>query len=364
MLIEKDKITVLPSDKIPEIKATFKHMPSSQRGKIEELDWQRGVMLQFAGRYFPNLKRLRSCARQIRSSCFSDCAKLERAELVGVKEIGAYAFVRCPLLKTVIISGGRLTVLDYGAFCYCPSLTEVSFPDGGGRYTSRDGGLFTDKGVLLWLSPLKVAGETLELPEGTTDVDAECLHELPVIKTLRLPASYTGDSLSNHMLYYLRDLERFVVHPDNKACYSENGLLYKKEGSVLLAVPPSYPQKHILIPHCVRVVYNAFCPHTEIESVTFAGAVVLDGAAFITKKIKSFRFCDNVKLETPHAVFCGNVETIEFDGDLIPCDDAPRLTLIDHGAQIGLILCSAKNADKIEDECCKEDLKIPKIIRL
>lgn len=363
MLIEKEKITVLPSDKIPEIRTAILAMSGAQRNAIRELDWQRGVMINGLASCFPNLVRLKSKARRIPGSCWAGHSNLTEVALTDVKEIGAYAFRMCPRLQVVTISSGRLSRLDSGAFSRCPELREINFPDGSGQYVSRDGCLFSDTGHLLWFPFSSITAGTLSFPEGTTGVDAECLFGLPPLLALNIPASYT-ERYDPSKLYHLSHFERFIVHPDNPSYCSLNGLFYEKNPLRLLGVPPAYPQGHVLIPHCVRVAHGAFGPNANIDNVVFAKAVTLEEGAFISPYVKNIRFCDNVKLDAPFSAFGGIIQSIEFDGDIIPRSAKAGLTLFSRPPGVGLILCSEEIAKKIEHDACVKSYPAPKIIRL
>lgn len=139
----------------------------------------------------------------------------------GVKEIGAYAFLRCGNLETVNIPAG-VTGIGERAFAYCDNLTSVNIEDNS-RLTVIPEGLFEASGLKsLRLKSLAECTEigpwalaecnglmTLVLPDATRNIGEAALLGDRAIQTLSLPANL--DYLGDHAMANMTELSTLNV---------------------------------------------------------------------------------------------------------------------------------------------------------
>lgn len=148
--------------------------------------------------------------QKIGEHIFEDCKALEQVTLGDdLKEIGESAFYGCKNLKNIYI-GKSLEKLGAEAFDGCVGIENVKLHTENEYFTMKNN-LLTNK-------------DNTELYLGFFDTDATCNVDASVKKI-------------DKVIIKDKNLEHFEVSSDNPNYYSEDGLLYTKDGSQLLSCP-------------------------------------------------------------------------------------------------------------------------------
>ena len=76
-------------------------------------------------------------------------------------------------------------------------------------------------------------------------------------------------------------IESFEISADNSVFLTVNGVLYSKDGSVLIAYPKSKTEDSFTLPNAVTTISNqAFCDTVNLVTLTIDHKVTICGKAF------------------------------------------------------------------------------------
>ena len=184
--------------------------------------------------------------------------------LASVKEIDSYAFAECVNLRSVTIQNG-IKHIGIGAFKGCTSLTELHIP---ASVTSIGGGAFGECTSL----------RSVKFDEGITEIDwydsipkefvfsgCTSITEFTIPSTVKDINIYSFSTIPN--------LAAIHVAKGNKFYSDKNGVLYDREGKMLLYVPNGY-SGYLGIPEGVLVLYmEAFRNCDRLTSVSIPASV-------------------------------------------------------------------------------------------
>lgn len=260
---------------------------------------------------------------------FSGCAALTEVNIpAGVTKIGFRAFSGCSALTTVTLPESIAEVY-YFAFADCTSLTEVKIPESkasltvcanafagcaklagmGTPYTASDK---TDENKYVW----KKGAEYLTTEDGKTlayllKADAESF-EIPKEIEKVADGAFAG----------CKALTEIKVAEGNANYTAENGVLYSKDKTTLVAYPAGKADESFVLPESVTAVAPyAFAGSAKLTDVSLpAGVKTLGEGAFsgaalkvLTINAEEFTFTldslSGVKLQTVN--FGGNKEAWE-----------------------------------------------------
>ena len=151
----------------------------------------------------------------------------------GVSEIGDRAFQGCKDLVSVTIPKGVMSI-GYGAFDGCSGLTSVAISEG---VTSIGNRAFSNCGQL----------EQIVLPASLEKIEPDAI---PV----------SGGGL---IRIKKSELKRIEVDPENGFYRSMDGVLYNKDQTVLLKIPPKHAFTSFVIPDGVTEIGTEACKNCE-----------------------------------------------------------------------------------------------------
>ena len=291
-------------------------------------------------------------------NAFSDCSSMKTVSLPdGVTELGDRAFCRCGSLESVIVPGGvtrigsgvfyacrRLTEIDLPAcvteigeqaFFDCPKLTNVSLPHGvtavGDSAFEKCTGLSNmtfpatlrrigDRAFLgcraleavTILEGLAELGDfafqdcaalrILTLPESLRAIGAGAFSGCASLTALTLPAGLTD--LGEGAFRGLPTLRSIRVEAGSTALLSEDGVLFDRGRTTLLAYPAGRPQTEFTVPQSVtRIGAYAFSGCAGLTAVTLPSGVTeigsnaFQGCAALSRAV--YRGCE-AQWETVH----------------------------------------------------------------
>ena len=224
---------------------------------------------------------------------FENCSRLKEVILPdSVKELYGYVFYGCTALERIWVGSGIEDFIWEWNLGNNPNLTAVMVDENNPTYLSVDGVVFSKDQTVLHFWPSKIS--ELKIPAATTSIEEG------------------SDS---------PDMIRIEVAEENPAYRSIDGVLYNKEGTVLLQCPQAKTEVHI--PDTVTEIrYNAFynCNRlTQIdipETVAIIGSGVFSGCSGLTK------------IEVPEAVTKIEYNTFENCTGLIQIDIPDTVTSI------------------------------------
>ncbi|MBR5468642.1 MAG: leucine-rich repeat protein, partial [Firmicutes bacterium] len=157
----------------------------------------------------------------IGDSAFYNCENLEEFELYeSIETLGDSCFYGCRGFESIEIPS-KVTEIPGAAFMFCTNLEELILPEG---ITSIGGQ------ALCMCSSL----EEIELP-STLETIGYGVFGGSSINKLRIPKNVSY--IHYGAFENCDNLEKFTVHNDNDEYKGINGVLYTKDGKVLVAVP-------------------------------------------------------------------------------------------------------------------------------
>ena len=233
---------------------------------------------------------------------FNMCSSLKEIDLpVGIKYIGDCAFADCGSL-TEITFPSKLQTISYsafsgtsietvtipasvlyiqrGAFAGCPKLTEILVEDGNKEFVSIEGVLYESDLTEVVQVPGGYTG-VLNIAEGVQIIGDDIVigfDSVPGITEIHLPSTLVD---FDNDFYMCPNVTAIHVAESNPTWFSsEDGAVYAKDMSRLLAVPAGYSNKefHILegtqqISGATYKGGNAFTYCTNITDIYFPASV-------------------------------------------------------------------------------------------
>lgn len=218
--------------------------------------------------------------KKISKNGFSSCEYITSVTIPdSVISLGTCSFLNCPNLKTVVFEGS-ICSLSAQSFMSCSALTSVTLPSALEKIPKY---CFKDCSSL----------NSIDFPETLKEI-CEAAFQNCKLEYVNIPASLeTIDSLCFSANTSLKSI---TVSEDNAYFKDVNGVLYSKDGSVLIQYPTGG--------------YNVYCQIlTSVESI--------ESQAFAFSNIQTVRFPANLK-EIGEDSFkeCKNLSSVEFNDKL------------------------------------------------
>ncbi len=186
----------------------------------------------------------------------------------------------------------------------CPFVSEISVDEENPLMYAKDGILYLygydrhhkEKG--LYACPMARKGR-IKIPEGEKVIWSCAFNGCSHITSVYIPKSIQGigDAAFGDMI----SCKSIEVSEENRYYKSINGVLYTKDGKVLLAYPSGRRQKKFQVPQGVKYIASgAFMKADYLETVVLPESVnYVYGSAFLS--------CDNMR----RAVLKGDIEYLE-----------------------------------------------------
>ena len=215
----------------------------------------------------------------IGSSAFRGCTALTEISIPsGVKSIVYYAFRDCTSLQTVTFGeNSQLESIGTSAFDGCTALTEISIPSG---VTRIDSDAFSGCTSLQTVT----FGENSQLE----CIGSYAFYGCTALTEISIPSGVT--SIGSYAFYGCTALTDILVHKDNTAYSSSDGVLYNKEQTILICCPAG--KKSVTVADSVTSIVDfAFSGCTSLQTVTFGensqlesiGTSAFDGCTALTE---------------------------------------------------------------------------------
>lgn len=104
---------------------------------------------------------------------------------------------------------------------------------------------------------------TIHVPEAWRDMQVSCLTAYPTPEGLEnveeICLSRQTRDVEHDVLYGMDNLQAFQVPEDNRFLKSINGVLYSRDGEILVLVPPGYPEESLTLPEEVTHIRRYAC---------------------------------------------------------------------------------------------------------
>ena len=172
----------------------------------------------------------------------------------GITTIGNDAFSSCANLKQVTLANS-VTSIGSGAFRSCGKMEHIAFSS---NLTSIGSGAFWGCNVL----------EEINLPEGLLSIGDEAFGSCHSLTEVTLPASLT--TLGGRTFPYCQQLESFRVAKGSNSFTVQDGVLFDKDMTTLIAYPAQKKGASYQFPASVTSVRSAFCLNSYLTSLTLS----------------------------------------------------------------------------------------------
>ncbi|MCR5484539.1 MAG: leucine-rich repeat protein [Clostridiales bacterium] len=228
----------------------------------------------------------------------------------GVTGIGDYTFCFCKNLYRLLIADTVKTIGDH-AFEGCDVLTDASIAPGSRLKTI---GTYAFKGCS--------SMSEFDIPEGVTEIGdfafyfsgVEYLLIPKTVKTIGTGALAACGALKGNM-GYIGACKAIVAADDSPYFKSEDGALYTKDMSVLIAVPTAVEERFAVPDSVSKIVYGAFSVCTKLYEISMTDSVLVIENG-------TFGYCTNLrKIKLPYHITkiddnmfkgCENLQEITF----------------------------------------------------
>ena len=232
-------------------------------------------------------------------SAFYYCSKLTEVSLPNsLQMIGAYCFQECTLLTSISFPEGMESIgygafnlaglgsvhipsslTDLGDFCFygCQNLNEISVAEGNPTYCVTDGVLYDYVNGALVLCPANRTAH-LVIPDSVAKLQEEGLAHCTELEGVTIPDGMTWDP---NAFTFCKGLLNVYVYETNPDYQSLEGVLYSKDGRVLVLFPAGRSGSYQVKDGTVEIGYGAFCRMENEINVSLPDSVeVISGSAF------------------------------------------------------------------------------------
>ncbi|MCD8023534.1 MAG: leucine-rich repeat protein [Lachnospiraceae bacterium] len=212
----------------------------------------------------------------IGDSMFYGCSGLLEVSIPGsVTKIGDYSFSGCRSLSQIELPA-NVTEIGIRAFNECSALIELTIPDG---VTGIDEGTFSGCTSL----------SKITLPDSVTSIGRLAFYDCSSLVEITIPDSLTN--IESEVFYGCTSLTKISVSEDNPVYSSQNGVLFNKDGTVLIMYPVGKTGAYVIPEGVTGIGDYAFSGCDGLTSVTIPDCVV-DIGEF------AFYYCMNLKTAT------------------------------------------------------------------
>jgi len=191
---------------------------------------------------------------------------LNVSDLTGIKDTFNAEYVLNKYVN-LDISGSTITTIPICAFWECTNLTSVTIPN---SVTSIGYGTFYNCTSLT----------SVTIPDNITSIEELAFSRCTSLTNITIPNNVT--SISGDALRLCTSLITINVDSGNENYSSENGILYNKNKTNLIAYPAGKTEISFIIPDSVTSIgYGAFYKCTSLTSVTIPNSVTsIENEAF------------------------------------------------------------------------------------
>lgn len=223
--------------------------------------------------------RINENCKLLIDGAFANSENLRSITIPGnIKTISSYAFAECENLETIILEEG-VEKIAREAFKSCVNLKYIDFPSS-----------IREIGDCAFCSCYAI--ESFEIPEGviTLGTAFEWCYNL---KEIFIPSTVTNmDCIS----YECLALEKIEVSENNPYYKSIDGIVYSKDGTVLIRYPAAKQDETFKIPDGVKkICSNAFFDNYYVKNIVIPKSVVEIENYFRSYSVENVYYCGNTE---------------------------------------------------------------------
>lgn len=200
--------------------------------------------------YQDNIKsvKIQNGVKNIGDLAFFACNYLQDIDISeSVSRIGSYSLNGCRNLKNLKLTK-NITYIGVDSFSECISLKEIEIDSDNEQFKAIDGNLYNKKGTQLIQYALGNERESFTV-KGEVEI------------------------IESQALTYCKNLKTIEVEKDNKEYSSESGVLYSKDGLVLLQYPLAKSEADFCLPEKVETIGSWSFAGSKVENIFFNSAL-------------------------------------------------------------------------------------------
>lgn len=237
------------------------------------------------------------------SWAFSGCRNLGRLTLPeGLKSIGYGAFENCTALESFTLPA---SVVQYGcgALAGCVNIRAIEVADGNPKYRAHNGLLLSVDGQQLVAWP-PGRGGSAQPPHGVRVVCNGAFEGCPEITDITIPAEI--QSIAEWAFAHSTGLRRIEVDDANGRYMSRDGVLFSRDGSLLMAYPAGRKGAYTVPDGVTSFLPGAFAGADRLSRITLPEglASVANGAFQSCTALHAVHLPKTVSEVSDYA-FCG-----------------------------------------------------------
>jgi hypothetical protein len=221
---------------------------------------------------------------------FIDCYSLSSVDIpTSVTTIGVAAFARCNLTSVTI--GNSVATIGNGAFERCYSLTSIHVDFANTHYSSENGVLFNKDKTTLVAYPGGKTGSYV-ISNSVRTIGEYAFYYCDGLTSITIPNSVI--TIGEYAFFECRSLTSIHVDFANTHYSSENGVLFNKDRTTLVAYPGGKTGSYVIPNSITTIDRYAFCACRNLTSVTIPNSVITIGDHAFTSCI-SLVFVTNLR---------------------------------------------------------------------
>lgn len=209
---------------------------------------------------------------------FRNCTSLKEIVIPeAVTTLGHTAFRNCTSLEKVQINAD-LTYIPDNCFWYCTNLTEINIPD---SVTEVGGCAFRSCDSLV----------NIDLPDSLKTIDFEAFYSCDSLESINIPANVS--EIDYYVFEACRKLKEITVDEDNQYFSSENGVLFDKNKTKLIAYPAGKEDSTYIIPDGVTFIEEYAFSRSRLNSLVIPKSVETIGieSVYESESLTAVYYC-------------------------------------------------------------------------
>ncbi len=257
--------------------------------------------------------------KTIGASAFRGCDKLSSVKLSqSLTSIDEYAFEGCNKLKEIFIPKTVTSIGTY-AFLSCPSLEKITVDTENEYYSSDNNGILFDEDLTALISyPGNSNLIDYTIPETVVEIKGYAFYEARKLKRI-----FIGDNVSKigyRAFVKTTGLEEFVVSENNQSFAVDNGVLFNKDMTTLVAYTAGSKNKIYTIPDGITEIASAAFHSSQYLSSLYMPSTLkkINGRAFYNcDRIRCFNLPSKVSFNFSAFAECDSLEGLVINGGSI-----------------------------------------------
>lgn len=286
------------------------------RNRAEEVVFGDGIINPYACDEAEFSSAVFAGETSVQSNAFYACNELltVRAEPNASADLGEGGFYGCSALETIVLGEG-FDFVAYDAVNGCLSFAGYELEDGCDKFTVSGGVLFVGGAAQL---PAAWGGEDLAVPEGIADVR---LYKDERVVKAEFRSVVLGQGVQSIRTEGVR-FERYEVAAENPHLTAEDGLLFNKDMSNLIAWPAGKSATFYTLPESVASIAAYAFYGAEVLGIEGPGVVTVGEYAFADSALENAVFGDSLRTVGNHAFDdARHLQSIELGEGLLSVGD-------------------------------------------